>query len=858
MFLRGLKKALGIFIFLGIYIIALAQGNDAESILKERGEVYFRFHYSTPKEISLYSKIISIDKLDLEDVYAYANKKEFSEFLGTGKSYEILQAPGLAVNPKMKDKIDLKSPNDWDYYPTYEGYLDLMYQFEANFPDLCEIVSIGQSVENRELLFAHITDDLGNYQGDAQFMYTGTIHGDETTGFIVLLRLIDYMLNNYGTDPRITEMVQNLDIWINPAANPDGTYAGGNNSVYGATRYNANGIDMNRNYPDPEDGPHPDGNQWQPETIAFMQFAEEHHFVLSANTHGGTEVCNYPWDTWPDLHADDDWWQYVCHEYADTAQYYSPSGYMDEYNDGITNGYQWYTVNGGRQDYMNYFHQCREFTLEMSNAKLLPANQLPALWEYNYRSLLNYMEQTTFGISGTVTDANTGNPLKAQVFIESHDEDSSMVFSDPVFGKFYRPVYEGSYDITFTAPGYYSQTIENVAAENRELTILNVELGSGNLIADFVASITDIPVGATVDFTDLTFGNPTSWEWTFEGGTPSTSNLQNPQDVLYPTTGTFDVSLTVSDGTNFQTIVKEDYINVSLNYVMQNTTVTTCEGNFYDSGGPYGNYSDDEDFTMIFLPGENGSKVKAEFFSFSVEDESSCEYDWLKIFDGAGTNSGLVGTYCGTDSLGTIVATNEQGALTFQFHSDYSVTASGWAAYISCESVVLPPAAEFTADITTIDEGGSVMFTDLSTNEPTSWEWSFEGGTPEISYNQNPEVTYMTEGVYSVSLTVTNAAGSNSITKEDYITVNHITGIDENIQRQVNIYPNPARNEISFSSPINIQKVTILNMVGKRVYQDELNDSKGNLDISSLENGIYFLRLETNDGMINKKLQILK
>ncbi|MBK6966466.1 MAG: hypothetical protein IPH20_21865 [Bacteroidales bacterium] len=65
-----------------------------------------------------------------------------------------------------------------------------------------------------------------------------------------------------------------------------------------ARRYNINGVDLNRNYPDPEDGDHPDGYAWQPETVAFMNFAGQHDFVAAANFHGGVEVVNYPWDTW--------------------------------------------------------------------------------------------------------------------------------------------------------------------------------------------------------------------------------------------------------------------------------------------------------------------------------------------------------------------------------------------------------------------------------------------------------------------------------------------------------------------------------------------------------------------------------
>lgn len=481
---------LSIATLLVIRTLGQSSGDYLANIFDIRGEVYFKFKYTTPKSLAQLTKTISIDNVTDTEVFAYANKTEFSKFLEYGIDYKLLVPPSMLHQPVMKSSIEIKSVLDWDFYPTYEAYVDMMYQFETYYPEICEVISIGQSIEGRELLFVRISDNVGQEEGEGQFMYTGTMHGDETAGFVLLLRLIDYLLSNYGTDPRITNMVDGLDIWINPAANPDGTYAGGNNTVYGAIRYNANGVDLNRNYPDPEDGPHPDGNPWQVETIAFMDFAENNHFVMSCNTHGGAEVCNYPWDTWAQLHADDDWWQYVCHEYADTAQHYSPDDYMDGFDDGITNGYAWYTIAGGRQDYMNYFHQCREFTLELSNDKLLPASQLPAHWEYNYRSFLNYMEQTMFGVQGIVTDANTGDALFAEVMIENHDIDSSWVYTNEMTGNYFRPIYAGTYDLTFSADGYYSQTIENVVVENRELTIVDVKLvytGSG--MQDIVTSV---------------------------------------------------------------------------------------------------------------------------------------------------------------------------------------------------------------------------------------------------------------------------------------------------------------------------------------------------------------------------------
>jgi hypothetical protein len=477
-----LKFTIIIIPLLLLNLVLYCQVDPKEEILNKlynkEGEQYFSFQSSDLEAIRDLSKYISIDKVDKTGkVYAYANKKGFSRFLDLRVSYKILPHPGdFKGFLNMKSHVDVRNVDEWDFYPTYEAYVSMMYQFAADYPSLCQIVSIGNTVQGRELLAAKISHNVGIKENEPQFLYTSSIHGDETTGYILMLRLIDYLLSNYGTDPRITNLVDNMEIWINPLANPDGTYHGGNNTVDGAYRYNANWVDLNRNYPDPEDGQHPDGEAWQPETINFMAFAENNHFVSSANIHGGTEVCNYPWDTWQKLSADDNWWQYVCHEYADTAQFYSATGYMSDYNDGITNGWQWYEVAGGRQDYMNYFQQCREFTIEISNVKLLDPALLPSLWNYNYRSLLNYMEQCTFGIRGTVKDSVTGWPIKAEVYAVLHEKDSSWVYSSLPNGNYNRLLYAGIYSIKFSAQGYLPEVFYNVSVTNRQATVLNVTL----------------------------------------------------------------------------------------------------------------------------------------------------------------------------------------------------------------------------------------------------------------------------------------------------------------------------------------------------------------------------------------------
>ena len=452
----------------------LGFSQNIDDLFSEKGEIYFSFEYINKSQLNQISDVVSIDhKTNSELAYAYANKKEFSEFLKLDIDYKIIKK-----KPKNFSTINKSS---WNYYPTYQEYVDMMTAFADSFPNICKLHHLGTLNSGREILIVQISDNVGQKENEPSFLYTSSMHGNELAGYILSLRLIDYLLNGYDNNIRLTDLVNNIDIWINPLANPDGAYDGGNQDVWSATRYNANWVDLNRNYPDPEDGQHPDGNSWQDETEIFMGLADSINFTISANMHGGAEVCNYPWDTWSTLASDDNWWQYVSNEYADSCQSNSGSGYFNYLNDGITNGWDWYEVDGGRQDYMNYFRYCREFTLELSDDKTPDPNDLPGLWDANYPSLLNYMEQSLFGLRGIVTDSVTGNPLKAKVEISWHDIDSSHVYSNLPIGNYHRYLFQGNYNITFSKSGYHSKTI-NVAVLNNATTIEDIQLVPLNFV----------------------------------------------------------------------------------------------------------------------------------------------------------------------------------------------------------------------------------------------------------------------------------------------------------------------------------------------------------------------------------------
>ena len=447
--------------------------------LQERGEVYFSFKVS-PSDIGRFSRILSVDNYSDGEAYAYASLVEFETFLEESVEFTVYPPPGEWYRdaPLIKNETetdDIPVNGEWDYYPTYTQYEDMMKGWAADYPHICEYIDAGNSVEGRGILFVKIAGGHHSLEPRPRFMYSSTMHGDETVGFVLMLRLIEYLLKNYPDDHQVRRLLDNLEIWINPLANPDAAYFGGDtNTIDSPKRYNANNIDLNRNFPVQDDKEITTDNR-QPETIVMMEIMNENQFVLSANIHGGQEVINYPWDFWERRHPDDGWFEYICREYADTAMHYSPQGYMT-FLGGVTNGYQWYPISGGRQDFVTYFASGREVTMEISNKKHPPPETLSGYWEYNRRSLLNFMEQAMFGIRGKVTDANTGEPVLAKVELLSHDTDNSFINTDSLNGTYFRLIEQGTYDLKFSGRGYYSKTVKGYTVQNRDLLRLDAEL----------------------------------------------------------------------------------------------------------------------------------------------------------------------------------------------------------------------------------------------------------------------------------------------------------------------------------------------------------------------------------------------
>ena len=368
---------------------------------------------------------------------------EFNKLLNNGFKAEKL--PDLARRNALElQKIDSLEHTKDTYY-TITQYHQFMIDTENQYSNICSLIQAGTSVQGRPIYFLKITDNPDIEEAEPEFKYVSSIHGDEVVGYDMCIRLIQLLTTQYRIDPRITNLVNSTEIYICPMMNPDGYVLG--------QRYNANGVDLNRNFPMPTGIQHPDGNQWAPETIAIMDFSNAHHFVLSANFHGGALVANYPWDYTYTLTPDND----VFIQAALTYTSHNSSMYNStEFPHGITNGAAWYVITGSMQDWNYGYTDDMDITMEIGENKWPPASQLPSFWALNQESMLSYMEFVHKGIHGLVT-STTGQPLNAVITVQGNDK---AIHTDPDVGDYHRLLLPGNYTLTASAYGYIPQTAQ--------------------------------------------------------------------------------------------------------------------------------------------------------------------------------------------------------------------------------------------------------------------------------------------------------------------------------------------------------------------------------------------------------------
>ncbi|PCI11821.1 MAG: hypothetical protein COB73_01145 [Flavobacteriaceae bacterium] len=823
-----MKKPLLLLVFLISSIITFSQTEKqkAEKYLNERGELVFTFTANNIGEIQKLASMISFEHgQDLRNpltITANVNKKEFQKFLDFGLSYTVdseknepkqIQMYDASIHENAQSRV-LAYPLTFPLsaYPTYAQYEAQMTAFATDNPLIAELVDIGGTVQgDKRLLFIKLSDNVSTREQEPRVMYTSSMHGDEIAGFPSMLNLIDYFITAYNDTghadhTRVKNLLDNSEVWINPMANPDATYwlSNDNSSVTSSRRRNANNVDLNRNYPDNVIGNHPDWVSYEIETQNFMTLADNYHFVVAANFHGGAEVINYPWDNTSVRHPDDDWYFLISKEYAVNCQNNSPNGYMDDTFTnyvwpGVTNGNDWYEVFGGRQDYMNYEKHVKEITIELSGpfANKTPSNVLD-YWNYNQEAYIEFLIQGTYGFTGLVKDANTLNPIKAKITLVGHDALGSWVETELPLGDYYRPINAGTYDILFEADCYQPYTLTNqTIADYQTINLADVFL-------------TPVPpsVPSSLSASSITISSATlNW---------SSANGGTGYDIRYRVNGssTWTNTTSVSASLDLTGLI----LNTTYEYQIRSVCNATTSS-----------YSVSSTFTTLAVSycASNGN---------SVADE-----------------------YIGTVQIETINNT------------------SGGVGYV-----------DFTANITDLVLGTSPTITITPTWTGSAFP---EGYSVWIDYNQDGDFADVGEQVWSqAATTATPVGGAFSIPGtatlgstrmrvsmkyngiptscetfsfgevEDY-TVNIVLPLaieDTQTLNSISIYPNPVKDQlfIRVSNEIKLLEYKLSNILGKTILSNKFINSNNKLDVSLLNSGMYFLTINTDRGVITKKIII--
>ncbi len=195
--------------------------------------------------------------------------------------------------------------------------------------------------------------------------------------------------------------------------------------------------------------------------------------------------------------------------------------------------------------------------------------------------------------------------------------------------------------------------------------------------------------------------------------------------------------------------------------------------------------------------------------------------------------------------------------MAFVYNTANETVISGIGAEVG-ENTYVEPEANFTGESTTIAIGESVQFEDESEFVPTGWAWTFEGGDPETSNEENPVVTYNQAGLFDVTLIVSNPAGSDTIIKEEYIEVYDPVGINETGADDIRIYPNPTSGILNISTiAAEIESIALYTITGNLV-ADYYENIKNTIDLSAFTEGIYFLHIKTSDRENVRKVVLKK
>ncbi len=381
--------------------------------------------------------------------YSYLVPSEFEKIKAAGFDFLVLKADLNAWSASFGDALVPQG------YYTFDQIKSIADSLAINFPSICKKVVFGTTALGKELAALKISDNVNIHEDEAEILFDGGIHGDEVGGSQNVIQFARDLCKNYGTDPQITSLVDNREIWLYYCVNPYGRDH--------MTRENGAGVDVNRDfgYAWGGEGSSP-GPFSQPESKALRNCQYANQFVSYTNYHSGTEIISYPWSYRYSPAPDRDHMDHL-------AQVYSlASGYSNlPYGQGSV---IMYLIQGSTKDYNYGGMGSVAWSIEISLDK--QPTDVQYYYNINKPAMLALIENAGYGIQGVVTDAITGKPINASIYVGQN----YPCYTDAGLGDFHKYLIAGTYSIKVVANGYESKTINNVVVNDLQCTTTNVQL----------------------------------------------------------------------------------------------------------------------------------------------------------------------------------------------------------------------------------------------------------------------------------------------------------------------------------------------------------------------------------------------
>jgi uncharacterized repeat protein (TIGR01451 family) len=448
------------------------------------------------------------------DVYkVLLNDEQLCALREKGLKIEVLQAE-MDEDRRLWSEADdaSKSLAATSYYtaskfmltnPPAGSLMEHLLQLYNAHPDICRLYNLGATQDGAyDIIAMKVTKNPDVNEAEPKIRIYANIHGDEKGAEMVACDVLDTILAGYAASPQdqsAKKLVDGTEMWFIPMGNP---YGNANN-----TRYNSNGVDLNRNFWGPAGSDEPPA--WsEKETQAIRDLTEtptadhtKKRFATSLTFHGGDTCFNSVWNYTYAASGDEPvfWASRTggsgCSD-LNSCLTIAPHGLAKAYQDGCTTsgfwyteGADWYITYGDTNDWSYGQWTDLDTTVEVTATKTPSTSQIPVFTAEHRQAVINYMLKTFQGIHGIMTDQTTGAPLDGTVAVTATasssvtvPHDYPAIYTDPVVGDFHRVLQPGTYTVHCAAAGYPTATLQGVVVSADQSTIANCQMCKTSLV----------------------------------------------------------------------------------------------------------------------------------------------------------------------------------------------------------------------------------------------------------------------------------------------------------------------------------------------------------------------------------------